>query len=213
MSNFISLSKKIDSGKYQYIILLDISNFSIINKQYGKSFANSILQETASILKGHVNSTVKLFKTESDRFVFILKENNHEKIELFCQQVISFFDTQVITVEELEININFSMGIAQIKEGCFPIVNAECALENGKKVGSRYYHFYDEDIDGLDKVKEIARRLDITKKMIKNDSIEPFYQPIVDMKTGEIVKYESWLGVTMRVSISHHIISYLKQKN
>lgn len=188
--NFISLAKAIESDEYKYVVLLDISNFSLINKQYGKIFANSILKETAHILKKHTNSTIKLFKTESDRFVFILREPEREKIEFFCQQIISFFDTETIVVDGFNISINFSIGVAPTQTKCYPVVNAEFALESGKKVGTRYYHFYNEVTDGLEKTYDVAKRLDITKKMIQSDSIEPFYQPIVDTQTGEVVKYE-----------------------
>lgn len=190
LSNFINLGQEIETGSYKHLILLDISNFSTINKQYGKIFANNILKETAEQLKKHTTNQMRLFKTESDRYVFLSDEENHEKIEAFCQQVISFFDMQAITVDELEISISFSIGIAKISEGYFPLVNAEYALDIGKNLGSRYYYFYDESIESMKKAKETIKWINITKELIKNDKIEPYYQPIADAKTGKIVKYE-----------------------
>ena len=145
LSNFVNLGEEIDSGDFQYLILLDISNFSIMNKQYGKVFANNILQETAQTLKNHINVNTRLFKTESDHFVFLSKDKSEEKIEEFCQQIISFFDTQTLLVEELDVSISFSIGIAKIEEGFFPLLNAEYAIEIGKKLGSLYYYFNEDD--------------------------------------------------------------------
>ena len=190
LSNFISLGEEIDTGRYENLILLDISNFSTINKQYGKSFANAILIEVSKKLKEHATMNMRLFKTESDRFVFLSHSNDENNLEEFCQQIISFFDTQVLDVEDLEITINFSIGIAKITDEFFPLVNAEYALDIGKKIGSRYYHFYDESQESVNTAKEMIKWINATKEMIKSEVIEPYYQPIADVKTGKILKYE-----------------------
>ncbi len=190
LSNFISLGEEIESQQYEYLLLLDISNFSIINKQYGKDFSNTILKQTANKLKDNINTRTRLFKTESDRFVILCMEKDQNLIEDYSQQLIGFFDTHVVVVEDIEININFSIGIAPIAGDFFPLVNAEYALDVGKEVGSRYYYFYNGDTDSIQKAKENIKWLNITKNMIENDKIVPFYQPISDVQTGEIVKYE-----------------------
>ncbi|QSZ40998.1 EAL domain-containing protein [Sulfurimonas aquatica] len=190
LENFIALGQEIDTGEYRHLLLLDVSNFSLINKQYGKDFSNAILKEIAKILKSHIANHARLFKTESDRFVFLLEEEDHTKIEEFCQQLISFFDTQAVVIDAFEVNISFSMGIAEIAEDFFPLVNAEFALDIGKKTGSRYYYFYDETEDSVKQAKETIKWINITKEMIQNDRIEPYFQPIADTQTGEIVKYE-----------------------
>ena len=190
LCNFVSLGEEIDTGRYENLILLDISNFATINKQYGKTFANSILVEVASKLKEHATPNMRLFKTESDRFVFLSHSKDDNNIEEFCQQIISFFDTQVLAVEELEVTINFSIGIAKITDEYFPLVNAEYALDIGKKIGSRYYHFYDESQESVANAKETIKWINATKELIKNEAIQPYYQPIADAQTGEILKYE-----------------------
>lgn len=190
LSNFVTLAEEIDSGRYQYLILLDISNFSIINKQYGKIFSNKILKMAGKALEQNSTQEYKLFKTESDRFVFLSKKEQLTEIEEFCQQLISFFDTQPLNVDSLEVEMSFSFGIAKITENYFPLVNAEYALDIGKNFGSRYYYFYDESSDEIKKSKEMIKWLNITKDLIHNGNIEAYYQPIMDVNTGKITKYE-----------------------
>ena len=190
LSNFVSLGEEIETGKYKYLLLMDISNFSLINKQYGKEFSNEILKTTANKLKDNINLRTRLFKTESDRFVILCTDKEQNIVEEYAKQLISFFDTHVVIIEDIDININFSIGIAPILEDFYPLVNAEYALEIGKELGSRYYHFYDGETQSIQKAKENIKWLNITKQMIESDKIIPFYQPISDVKTGEIVKYE-----------------------
>jgi diguanylate cyclase (GGDEF)-like protein len=190
LSNFLQLGEEIKMRSYKNLILLDIANFSIINKQYGKVFANGVLKAVAHSLKGHLRHNMRLFKTESDTFVLLTKEERESEIGSFCQQIISFFDTQVIQHEHIDININFSIGIAPIVDDFYPMLNAEYALEIGKEVGSRYYYFYDETQESLQKAKETIKWLQVTKKLIEEDKIEPYFQPIMDLKTAKIVKFE-----------------------
>lgn len=190
LPNFLKMDQEIESRRYFHILLLDISNFSTVNKQYGKSFSNKILKAVAQELLNHTTTKISLFKAESDRFVFLSQEEDPQKIEMFCQQIIGFFDTQTIKVDDLFINISFSIGIARIIDKEFSLVNAEYALEFGKGLGSRYYYFFDNDAKNIQKEKDIIKWLSVTKDMLENNQIEPYYQPIVDIATGKIVKYE-----------------------
>lgn len=190
IENFMRLGEEIDSGMYEYIFLLDISGFSTINKQYGKIFSNKILKAIANELKNNTSHEFKLFKSESDRFVFLTQENSVEKIEEFAEQIISYFDTKAVSVDGIDVDVSFSIGIAKITDNYFPFVNAEYALEMGKNLGSRYYYFYDESAEEIQKSKEMIKWLNITRKLIQEDKIETYYQPIVDLQTGAICKYE-----------------------
>ena len=190
LPNYVSLLQELTNEEYTYIVLLDISQFSLINKQYGKVIANSILHKAAQELLKHETADFKLFKIESDHFVFLSKKIFAEEVEEFCRQIISYFDTKSITVEGLEININFSFGVSSIKERVFPLVDVEYALENAKLVGSRYYYFNEDITQELHESQERIKWLKITQKIVKDEMIVPYFEPIMNAKTKQIVKYE-----------------------
>jgi EAL domain-containing protein (putative c-di-GMP-specific phosphodiesterase class I)/PleD family two-component response regulator len=190
LCNFIKLNEAIDSGEYNYLLLLDISNFSIFNKQYGKTFSNEILKKAAAELEKHMKENTKLFKIESDKFVILSKEENMHEVELYCEQIISYFDMRLLTIDDTQIFINFAIGIEKIKKDSYPLINAEYAIEAAKNLGGRTYHFYDDNDDTLDKATYEIAWLNITKQMIKEDKIEAYFQPIINIETGKIVKYE-----------------------
>ncbi len=203
LSNFIELGEAIESNEYAYLILLDISNFSAINKQYGKDFGDAILRAVAEGLKIHINDRSQLFKIESDRFVILMKERELKTIELFCEQIISFFDMRSINVKEIGVYINFNIAITRVTQDLYPMINAEYALDIGKKSGSRYYSFYDDSQLSVKRAKDAIKWLNLTKEMIQNDQIEPYYQPIVDIHTKKIIKYE----VLARANYNGEILS------
>lgn len=191
LPNFVRLGEDIKSGEYDYLILLDVSNFSTLNKQYGKEFANMVLKAAAVGLEQNMLDSTCLYKTESDRFVVLMKTDDAKAVEEFCQQVIGFFDTRTIEIEDVGIYINFSMAIAGIVGNPYPMVSAEYALDIGKELGSRYYYLYNDSAESIKKAQEAIKWLNITKTMIQDDTIEPYFQPIIDIKTGKVVKFEA----------------------
>ena len=190
LSNFLKLGEEIQNKEYSNLILLDISNFSAIGKHYGKEFINEILKSVGESLKLNINDSMRLFKTESDRFVILTKVSTEQELEEFCKQIIGYFDMQCIICNGIELKINFSIGIAAITDSYYPLINAEHALELGKEVGGRYYSFYDDSQKSVEKAQEAIRKLTLTKALIEDDKIEPFFQAIADIQTGKIVKYE-----------------------
>jgi len=176
---------------YDYLLLLDISNFSAINKEYGKAFSNQVLSKTAKILKHHINKKAKLYKVESDRFVILLRESSLQDVHDYCAQIVAFFDNKNVKIDEVELHVTFSIGISKRKENAAQtLINSEYALDRSKDLGSRNYEIFDEHNSSFKNEKEAIEYLKITRELVMQDMIEPYFQPIVDMNTKEIKKYE-----------------------
>ncbi len=191
LPNSIMLKNDLIMEAKGYMILLDISHFSVINKEYGKDFANEVIKNVARQLATNVISPSKLYKVESDRFAYVVDVKTKEDVAFYCNQIIAFFDNSNIFVDDVEIHVSFCIGADKIREEVSEtLVNCEYALDKAKEFGSRHYEIYnEEDLDFVDK-KEAVKWLRLTRELIDNDGIEPYYQPIKDTKSGEIVKYE-----------------------
>ena len=176
---------------YNYLFLLDVSNFSAINKVFGKIFSNEILLEIESMLSVNTHSHAKLFKVESDRFIILSSEKSKDSVKEYCEQIISFFDTKKVTLEDVELDVTFNIGVSRIINNISDtIVNSEYALEKSKKLGSRNYEVYDElNLEYMDE-KDAILWLNRTKELVLNDQIEPYFQPMQEISTGKINKYE-----------------------
>lgn len=191
LPNATMLKNDLLGAKSGYMILLDISHFSVLNKEYGKDFANKVILNTAKKLSSNIISNAKLYKVESDRFAYVVDAKMEEEVEFHCNQIISFFDHDNIVVDDVEINISFCLGADKIRdEVSETLVNCEYALDKAKEFGSRRCEIYNEkDLDFINK-KESLKWLRLTRELIDNDGIEPYFQPIMDVHTGKIVKYE-----------------------
>jgi EAL domain-containing protein (putative c-di-GMP-specific phosphodiesterase class I)/PleD family two-component response regulator len=188
--NFLKLEEDIDLAFYKTLIVFDITQLSLILKQYGRIFTSKLLSQVAITLSKHLSSDMQLYKLEADKFAVLSSSTNHEHIKNFCEQALAYYDISCLEIEGIEIQINFSIGISQINKNSDSTVDAEYALGNAKKIGSRYYFFYDIDDHSILEEKEIIKWLNVTKELIRDDQIFPYYQAILDIESKQIVKYE-----------------------
>ncbi len=176
---------------FSYLLLLDISHFATINKECGKIFSNQVIVKTARALEHHIHQKAKLYKVESDRFIITLQDVTRQEVHEYCDQIVSFFDTKNIKVDDVEINITFNIGVAEVQEDIAEtLINSEYALDKSKDLGSRHYEIFDEDINCFKDEKDAIKWLKTTRELILEEKIEAYFQPIKDLEKDEILKYE-----------------------
>jgi len=191
LPNTIMLQDDLASGEYNYVILLDISHFSVLNKEYGKEFAGHVIQRTAFVLGKNIHKNAKLYKIDSDKFVILLKSTFVEEVESYCTQIVSFFDIKKVIVDESELNITFNIGVDKVREDISEtLINCEFALDRSKQLGSRHYEIYDEKVSDFRDEKEAISWLRRTRELVCDENITAYFQPIKDIKSGKITKYE-----------------------
>jgi len=192
LPNEIMLRDDLTAQEYTYMLLLDISHFSVLNKEYGKDFATHIIIRTAEILQNHIHDDAKLYKVESDRFAILLKTDDILKVNEYCEQIVAFFDTKNINVDDIELHISFNIGVDIVREDSSEtLINCEYALDKSKELGSRHFEIYSENHTAFVDEKDAIKWLRLTRKLILEEKIAPYFQPIMDTKTGEVYKYEA----------------------
>jgi len=190
LKNEIALQEIMQAHSFDYLLLLDVANFSYLNKQYGKVFGDEVLLQVANLLATHCNSMVRLYKIESDKFIFLLQQMERKDVEEFCHQIHSFFDMKKIDIHNIPLSISFHIGIASCNTQEDTMIHAQYALDIAKELGARFYSFYTEDDFFIQKNRDLIKWLDITKEMIENGDIIPYFQPILDVKTNKVIKFE-----------------------
>ena len=191
LENTYKLNEYLEDTNYSYIILLDILNFSLISKVYGRDFSLKALKQISLSLEKNFKNFDVLLKAESDRFIVLSRLKEQNEVEELAKQINSYFDNVNIVVGEYELNINFSIGISYLDDRENAKLNVEYALESCKKVGKRFFLFYEFDKNYMEQEKETISWLKITNEMIRENQIFPYFQPMQDLKTGKIIKYEA----------------------
>jgi EAL domain-containing protein (putative c-di-GMP-specific phosphodiesterase class I) len=189
LDNLQSFFERMQTEKESYVIMLDIREFAILNKQYGKILADKMLIAVARLLTHQLRPNISLFRGESDRFILYCEDMSLQKVRDYTDQIISFFEVYLIEVEQLELFITFRAGISDRCVDEESIIHAEYGLAMAKRKGDNYF-VYDVSQEELQAEKDIIEWLSRTKELILSESIRPFFQPIYNMHDKKIEKYE-----------------------
>jgi len=194
LKNRRSLIERLEKRKSLYLMIINIDSFQEINDLYGDDAGDSILKEFALFLKGVILGGDTLYRLHSDEFAILCeREIDLHEFTIFASLLSDKILEKNLNIDfKGEINLSATIGISYGSE--MLLVNADLALTLAKKT-KKHYLVYD---DSMAMAKEYEKNLNWTKRLrkaIEEDRIVPLFQPIVDVKTKQIVKYESLMRI------------------
>ena len=177
------------------ILFIDVDNFKHINDSLGQLKGNQVLAEVAARLAGCVQRDDTVARFGGDQFLILLPNMSEvEQIEAFCQKILTSV-SQAISIEGALVFISTSIGITQSPtDGSDPhvlIQNAEAAMYRSKKEGGNAFHFFTTSMN-----TESLQRFTMENKLreaIENESLEVYYQPLIDIKSQSLIGAEALL--------------------
>ncbi|MEA2027419.1 MAG: bifunctional diguanylate cyclase/phosphodiesterase [Campylobacterota bacterium] len=190
LPNRIKLIEDLKDLQSPMIILINIDGFKKINDFYGVDIGDYVLIEFAQIINQNLPSkSAKLYKMSGDEYI-ILDNNELNKTQLIqkLNRLSTALNTHSILKNEYEIDISTTLGISLSQQE--PLITADVALHKAKNSKLRFA-IYDKSFETL---KEYQNNLLWSKKIksaIDEHRIVPYFQPIVDNPTHQIVKYET----------------------
>ncbi len=176
------------------LIILNIDSFQAINTIYGNEFGDEVLKVFSAWLKNNLpNQNAKLYKFEADVYAILIPfEYNKKELEDYLKNLIYKISKEGIKCDDIDINIAFTLGIAQGRKDLLKL--ASIAYKDAKKK-QKFYTIHDSSSTKKQEYIDNTKMVAILKKSLENDSMVPYFQPIMDTKTKKINKYE----VLMRI--------------
>ncbi len=201
--------------KITYVIVLDLDDLKRINDKYGELAGDDVLTLFAKRLVDFSRNNNNIFKREKkgalipvppsrlggDEFgitVLIDDDPKNAGITAFCKSLHEEL-SKPATIENNIENLNSSMGIAACRGSVYGLFTepntlirmANQALYRSKSMGKNTINFFDRReesniISFYQKIREI-------KEALKSHEFFLYYQPKVNLKTGEIMGFESLL--------------------
>jgi diguanylate cyclase (GGDEF)-like protein/PAS domain S-box-containing protein len=174
------------------VMFLDLDRFKQVNDTLGHVKGDELLQQVASRLKDCLRRSDTLARLGGDEFTIVLPDlrerQDAEAIAgkfLECLQQPFFLGTH-------EVHISASIGIA-----LYPLhgesidellCHADMAMYQVKAQGKNGYGFYENAM--LDAVHQKIVLEQSLRRALEQDELEMYYQPQVDLRTGQIVGAE-----------------------
>lgn len=192
LPNRLVLLQRIDECIGETVFLVNIDDFTTINDFYGHTVGDVILVKMSKYLQEFTeNEGMELFKLPSDEFAIISnKEQTYTVIEKTIGQLLKTIEKKEFLVNDQEIHVSVTISAAYINEKKTGLANADMVLKTAKKAHTPYLIF-NESLELSKKYESNLKMANEIKRAIEKDDIVPYYQPIINIKTGKIEKYEA----------------------
>ena len=176
------------------MILIDIDDFGIFNDYFGITHADSLLRKMAEWLKEKLpTKDSKLYKIDSSVFgIFVNSYISYNELRDYLKLLHSSIKKEKFVFNNEKISISFTLGAALNTDMIFK--NAYQILKKAKDQKKPYDIFtFNPSLNA-----EAKKRIYIAKyikEAIEEDNIFPCFQPIQNLHTGEIDKFESLVRI------------------
>ncbi len=174
------------------VIMVDLDNFKYINDTYGHPVGDLVLKELSAMLSNGIRSGDVLARLGGDEFAIILPETPSDKGLQVANKL-----HQTLAGAEFELPVGKLRSTASFSLVSFPedgkteeeIYSAmDVVLYKAKKHGKNQVM----TAEGVEdrSMMEVFKRGDFLRNALREDRIEAFLQPIVNVQTRAVMAYE-----------------------
>jgi diguanylate cyclase (GGDEF)-like protein len=183
------------NGRTAAALMVDLDRFKPINDRYGHVTGDLVLKEIASRISDSLRASDFAARIGGDEFIVLAElppgREGEEEARRIAERIIESLSRTVV-VDGLSVRLGASAGIA-----CCPghtgnpqelLRMADVALYRAKAEGRGRAVIYDRIMDvDLDLRAQLEEGLVLA---IRAGEIVPFFQPLVDLKTGRTIAFE-----------------------
>ncbi len=176
-----------------YLLLVDIDRFKNINDTLGHSVGDELLKIVSRRICHQLSLVDMVARFGGDEFVVVFDfSKSKDEVDVICQSILKTINQNIIIAEHT-LNVSCSIGVCSYpKDGMSHtslIKNADMAMYHAKKQGKNTYRYYDKNLS-LKAVYKLQIE-QILQDAIINEEFYLNYQPQYDLKTQEIISFES----------------------
>ncbi len=188
-------AKRCDSKQGRLAVLfIDLDGFKPVNDTYGHACGDRVLEQVGQRLRSITRGSDVAARVGGDEFLMLLPSvSSQESVSRVAKAMIELL-SRPYKVDEREVSISCSVGIALYPEGCKPnklIPRADAAMYAAKRAGGTRHAFFSAEMDHDAKQNfEMVRDL---RRAITNNELELFFQPKIDARSGQVTAAEALL--------------------
>ena len=178
------------------IAMADIDHFKKINDNFGHDIGDTVLETIAKRLVSATRTYDIIIRYGGEEFlIFFKKQTDIKTLREVSSRILKTISDQPIRTERGDLQVTLSMGINPMpsmdKTLHNAIINADKMLYIAKTSGRNKVVILNENTYCND--SSILKDIDTD---IKENRLKAYFQPILDIKTGKIVKYEALARIT-----------------
>lgn len=202
------IGKRPDRGEGLVVLFIDLKNLSHINYRFGMDGGDKVLYKFGRILQDFLKDHGQLTTTKDRHFIFLFDTWSWTAAEEFTRSLAKRLDNLPVVVGQEKVLLNSFLGLTVLpfQEGKEIEPELELMKEvftDFKKAGADSPLIFRDFNNLAEEEKAEIRMKENLLKAIEEDRLVPFFQPIIDMRTGETDKHE----VLMRIREGHRFLA------
>jgi len=175
------------------VMFLDLDSFKLINDSLGHAFGDELITQVAQRLSQTLRISDTISRIGGDEFLIMIQNTRNEKTsEIIAGKILEAF-RKPFDLDGCEVYITSSIGIAMYpidgEDGDTLIKNADIAMYRAKEKGKNKYEICTPKMKTS--LIEIMKLTNYLYRAIEKNELELYYQPQVDINTGDIVGLEA----------------------
>ncbi len=174
------------------LIWLDMCRFKQLNDALGHLVGDKVLVEVARRIKDRAPADIALCRFASDEFLLAVPVETTGEAQALAAQIGDALD-RAFHVNGNRITCGAMIGVALVPDDADNadklMTAANLALYQARSSGRSEVRFFDDSM-----TRAVARRKEIEVELrtaIQRDELSIFFQPIIDLDTGKIRKFEA----------------------
>ena len=188
--------RRITRGEQVAVFCLDLDRFKEVNDSLGHPVGDELLKEVARRLSECVREgdTVAILGGDEFAIVLVGGELRVAETSALANRLIEVISAPC-TIQDHQLIIGATLGISIApNDGADPdqlLKNADMALYRAKGDGRGSYRFFEAGMDARAQARRLLE-LDL-RAAVSNGEFEVHYQPLLDIKTNNIICFEALL--------------------
>nr|WP_217443075.1 EAL domain-containing protein [Burkholderia diffusa] len=188
-----AMSQARRTGHLVAVMVLDLDRFKHINDTFGHSVGDGLLRAVSARLKASVRDGDTVARLGGDEFVVMLVNlSTATDADAVARKVLNTFGAPFV-LDGHDLHVTTSIGVSVCPtDGADAetlLKTADAALYCAKERGRNGYSFYTRELGA--RVEEQAEFENALHEAVANGELELYYQPKVDLKTGQISGVEA----------------------
>jgi diguanylate cyclase (GGDEF)-like protein/PAS domain S-box-containing protein len=178
------------------LLMLDLDRFKDVNDSFGHATGDELLQQVADRLTKRLRTVDTLTRLGGDEFTVLLQGiTNREDAGRVASEIVTMLGEPWFLSNGFEVRIGSSVGITLFPDHCTTaeemLQQADTALYQAKEEGRGRFKYFSEDLT-LAARERIALEAALRRAITENE-LRVFYQPQIDIATGDMVGAEALL--------------------
>ncbi len=189
-----AMTRALALGRKLALAYLDLDGFKAVNDAHGHETGDKVLSTVARRMKHTLRDACTLARLGGDEFVALIIDLDQVCDSAPMLERLLAAASEVVHLEGLDVELSASIGVSYYpQEGEISadqlLRQADQAMYQAKLAGKNRFHVFDAQHD-LD-LRGHNARLDRIDRAIREHELRLYYQPKVNLRTGEVVGAEA----------------------